>query len=302
VKAGAALLVIALLAGCAGGEGPGEDGSDLECLLPAASELEGWSVVEGPVTHAPETLYEYIDGAADRYLTHGFRALLHVRYQLGEDPLASVTLDLYDMGSDLGAFGIYSAGRWPEVEVEPWGAEGYREGTVAAAWKGCLFVRGEADDERPELIALLERLVAGAADGVAGEPSPPAILAALPEENRVPRSERCLPENLLGHVFLSGGVTAIYEIEGRRAELFFSLLEDATDAGEALEALGDHLGRRGRLDGDLPSIGGGGFRYTEPTLGSGSVVRSGAYVAGIHGEMSAKERERLLARLVDGLR
>jgi hypothetical protein len=302
VRAGAALLAVALLAGCEGGEERGGAGSDLERLLPAASELEGWSVAEAPVTHLPGTLYEYLDGGADRYLSHGFRRLLHVRYQLGDDPLASVTLDLYDMGSALGAFGMYAAGRWPELEVEPWGVEGYREGPVAAAWKGRVFVHGESDDERPELIAMLERLVARAAQGAAGESTPPAILAALPAENRVPRSERYVPGNLLGHAFLSRGVTATYEIEGRRAELFFSRLESEKEAEEALEALRDHLVRRGGLDGDLPSIGDGGFRYLDRSLGSGSVVRSGVHVAGLHGEMSIEEREDLLARLVDGLR
>jgi hypothetical protein len=253
------------------------------------------------VEHSPESLFEYLDGGAERYLTHGFRRLLHVRYQLGDDPMASVTLDLYDMGSQLGAFGIYSAGRWPEVETRRWGVEGYRAETVAAAWKGRLFVHGEADDDRSPLIAMLEKLVARAARNAPGEASPPAILTALPTGGRLERSERYVPANLLGHAFLPGGVLAGYEVEGRRAELFFSDLGSEAGAGEALEALRDHLSRRGTLDRELSSIGEEGFRYKQPALGSGTVVRTGPFVAGIHGEMPTEERERILARLVIGL-
>jgi hypothetical protein len=297
----AGLLAVALLMACAGDPVPEDSEADLERLLPAASELEGWQVAEGPAAHGPETLFEYMNGGAERYLSHGFRRLVHVRYQLGDDPLASVTLDLYDMGSELGAFGIYSDGRWPEVETRPWGAEGYRFGAVAAAWKSRVFVHAEADDERPELVAMLETLVARVAGGVPGEASPPAVLAALPAEGLVARSERYTPSDLLGHAFLPGGVTATYQIEGRRAELFYTDLGGEEAAGEALEALRDHLQVRGEVGAPLASPGSGGFRFEALVLGSGSVVRAGSFLAGVHGEMDDEEREALLSRLVRGL-
>jgi hypothetical protein len=297
----AAILAAVLLTACAGDPAPEGSEVDLDRLLPVASELEGWGVAEGPTAHGPETLFEYMNGGAERYLSHGFRRLLHVRYQLGEDPLASVTLDLYDMGSELGAFGIYSAGRWPEVEARPWGAEGYRFGTIAAAWKGRVFVHGQADDERPELAAMLETLVARAADGAPGEPSPPAILAVLPAEGLVARSERYVPSHLLGHAFLPGGVSATYEIDGRRAVLYYADLGTEEAAAEALEALRSHLQRRGEVGEPLGTPGAGGFRFTAPTLGSGSVVRTGSHVVGGHGELSAREREALLALLARAL-
>jgi len=290
----AAVLALTLMMGCGGVE----EQSELAGLLPPASELDGWVASEGPIEHSPETLYEYLDGGADRYLTSGFRELLHVRYQLGDDPLACVTLDVYNMGTELGAFGIYSAARPPGVELRRWGAEGYREGTIAAARKGRVYVHGEADDEQPELIRMLERLVAWVSDGAAGEASPPSILAPLPVAGRVPQSERYLPANLLGHSFLPGGVLASYEIEGQGAELYFSELAGETAAGEALGALRDHLAQWGSIDDEVSSIGAGGFRYTEPTLGAGTVVRAGSHVAGIHGDLPAEARERVLGELV----
>ncbi len=295
-------LALALLTGCgAGGPTPMARPSDLEALLPQTAELAGWSIAEGPVEYAPETLYEYLDGGADRYLSHGFRRLLHVRYQLAEDPLAAVTLDLYDMGDELGAFGIYSAGRRPGMEIRPWGAEGYRTGVVAAAYRGRIFVHGAADDERPELMGMLERLVAAAGARAEGGTSPPAILDPLPADGLVAGSEGYVAADLLGHSFLPGGVLATYEVEGRRAELYVSDLGGGAAASSALGALRDHLAREGVVDSDGVAIGRDGYRYRDPVLGQGTAVRAGHFVAGIHGDLPPETREAILARLVASL-
>jgi hypothetical protein len=296
-----AILTLTVVVGCGGGEAPIEERPDLAGLVSAASSLAGWTVAEGPTEHTPATLYEYLDGGADRYLSHGFRMLLHVRYQLGADPLASVTLDVYDMGSELGAFGIYGAARPLEVDVEPWGAEGYRVGTIAAAWKGSVYVHGEADDERPELIAMLELSVAGVSGRAKGEASLPSVLAPLPVDGRVAQSERYVPADLLGHSFLPGGVLATYEIEGQRAELYIRDLSSEAAAGEALEMLRTHLSKWGSVEGEVTSLGGGGFRYSDPTLGAGTTVSAGRHVAGIHGEMGIQTREAVLGALVEAL-
>jgi hypothetical protein len=297
-RAPTAALLLVLLVGCGAVEAPVEQTSDLFNLLPPEPELTGWSISEGPVRYTPETLYEYINGGADRYLTHGFQQLLHVRYQLGDDFLAGVTLDVYDMGAELGAFGIYSAARAPGVEVHPWGAEGYRSGPIAAAWKGAFYVHGEADDRRPELIEMLERLVAGVCERASGDPSMPAALDPLPVAGRVAQSERYVPADLLGHSFLPGGVLATYVLDGQRAELFLSDLGNETAAVEALAALRDHLASRGRFDGEVKTLGAGGFRYSDPTIGSGTVIRSGRFIAGIQGDAGSEEREAVLAELI----
>jgi hypothetical protein len=261
----------------------------------------GWSIAEGPGQYDPNTLYEYLNGGAERYQALGFRRLVHLRYQRGGDPMESVALDIYDMGSELGAFGIYSAGRPRGVEVRPWGAEGYRSGTIAAAYRGNVYVHGEADDDRPELLAMLEDLMATVADSARGPASPPAVLASLPATGRVPGSERYVAADLLGHSFLGGGVLAEYEIGGARGELFFGDLDDDGRAGRAFGLLRAELeGRGASIEGSVP-LGQDGFRYTDPVMGSGSVVRSGGVVAGAHGQLPTEARERLLGELIAAL-
>lgn len=290
------IFAVGILAACCGRKPPGEKEPDLARLLPEVSDLEGWTVAEGPVAHAPETLYEYLDGGADRYLGYGFKGLLHIRYSLRDDPVASVTLDVYDMGGKLGAFGIYSAARPPGVEASRWGAEGYRDGTIAAAWKGPVYVHGEADDDRPELVAMLESLVKRVCETIPGEASPPRVLSELPADGRVPGSERWVPANLLGHSFLGGGVLATYEFGGLKSEFYLADLGSSADARRAMEQLRAHLSEWGSIEDELESLGDEAFRYGNPTLGSGTAVRGGGLVVGIHGEIAAEDRERVLAQ------
>ena len=273
----------------------------LERLLPDPATLAGWTVDDGPTSHSSDTLFEYLDGGAPQYLTYGFQRMVHVRYALGGDPLASVTLDIFDMASELGAFGIYASGRPPAIDPEPWGSEGYLSGTVAAAWLGSIYVLGEADDDRPELLDMLERLVARVMLAAPGEPSRPAILEPLPSKGLVPLSERYVAHDLLGHAFLPGGVVATYQVEDRRGQLFFSDLGNPETAADAVIQLRDHQIRLGTVDEDIATIGNGGFRFTDPGLGAGVVVWTGSFVAGAWGDLGNETQLELLGHLIDNL-
>jgi hypothetical protein len=283
------LAVAALVAGC-------RPATRVASLVPASPE--GWALAEGPLAFRPDTLYEYLDGAAPRYLDYGFREAAHVRYTLGGDAHAAVTLDIYDMGSALGAFGIYSSARPPGVEARPWGAEGYRFETVAAARKGRVYVHVEADDERPALVGMAERLAADVAGRAPGPAEAPAILRPLPPEGRVPGSERYVARDLLGHAFLPGGVLASYAVDGREAELYFSELEDRAAAEAAVARLRAHHAEGGATVRDVRSSGASGFRHEHPTWGSGVVVAAGRHVAGVQGDIPEEAQRRLLDSLV----
>ena len=303
VRSRHAVLFLALVVGiegCAGNDPTKPAAPTIAHLLPPVVEFAGWTVAEGPVEYSPDTLYEYLNGGAERYRSHGFRRLLHIRYQLGEDPLACVTLDVYDMGSELGAFGIYSAARPVGPPPRQWGAEGYRNGTIAGAYKGPIFIHGEADDDRHELVETLEELMSRVAGGADGSVSPPAILDPLPQTHRQTGSERYVPSNLLGHSFLPGGVLATYEVDGRRGEFFYTEFGSETEAVDAMAALRAHFEERDTIAGGVPPFGDDGFRTTDPIFGQGTVVRKGDLIAGIHGDLPIDEGEDILRRLIAG--
>ncbi len=295
------LVVAALVVGCGPGEEPAVGGTGLAKLLPAAASMNGWQMADGPTDYDSDTLYEYLNGGAPLYLKFGFQRMVHVRYQFGDHSLSSVTLDVYDMGSDLGAFGLYRSGRPPGAEVRDWGAEGYRSGTVAAAWRGSISIHAEADENRAELTEAMEDLVAKVANDVVGSTSRPQIIGLLPRDGLVPWSERIVAEDLMNHAFLPGGVLATYRVAGDEGTVFFSDLAGERAVTEAMAELRAHHDQWGEIVDDIDSIGDGGFRFSDPGLGSGAVVSTGFFVVGVHGGLPFDVQMDLLGRLVDSL-
>jgi len=290
------IVVPVVLVACARPELPSDPWFELEYLLPDPASFEGWQAAEGPTFYVPDTLWEFLDGGAPRYLDYGFVRMVHLRYQLGDDPLSSVSLEVYEMASELGAFGIYSSIRPPDLSVRSWGAEGFRSGNAAAAWKGAVFVHASADDGRPELIEAMEELVSRVCVAVNAEVSRPSVLDPLPSEYLVPRSERYVASDLFGHAALPGGVIATYEIGGLRGDLFYSELENEAAAEEALEAFRSEKERWAEVSGTS-----GGFRFEDPGGGSGTVRQSGRFVIGVQGDLPFDVHEALLAGLLEGL-
>jgi hypothetical protein len=295
------LVASALVVGCGSGKEPAVEGTGLAELVPTASSMNGWKIADGPTDYDSDTLFEYLNGGAPLYLDFGFQRMVHVRYQFGDSYLSSVTLDVYDMGSDLGAFGLYRSGRPTGAEVRDWGAEGYRSGTVAAAWKGGVSIHAEADDDRPELIEAMEGLVAEVANSVDGGTSHPQIIDLLPRAGLVPWSERMIAEDLMNHAFLPGGVLATYRVAGDEGTMFFSDLAGELAVTEAMAELRAHQGQWGEIVDDIDSIGDGGFRFFDPGLGSGAVVSTGFFVVGVHGGLPFDVQMDLLGRLVENL-
>jgi hypothetical protein len=288
------VAALVVLVACARTELPPEPELEIEDLLPAPTSLEGWQIAEGPTSYIPDTLWEFLDGGAPRYLDYGFIRMVSVRYQLGDDPLSSVSVEVYEMASELAAFGIYSSIRPPDLSVRTWGAEGYRSGNDAAAWKGAIFVHGSADDERPELIEMMEALISRVCAAFAGDVSRPSVLAPLPSEHLVPHSERYVASDLFGHADLPGGVLATYEIDGRRGDLFFSELENEAAADAAVEAFRSEKERWAEVSGTTD-----GFRFEDPGGESGTVLRSGRFVIGVQGDLPFDAQDDLLERLAE---
>ena len=88
-------------------------------------EMTGWKQSGEIQTFIPKNLYEYINGAADLYLTYDFQELKVAEYQ--NEKKASVTVDVYRHKTPLYAFGIYSQERLSEANFLDIGAQGYDE-------------------------------------------------------------------------------------------------------------------------------------------------------------------------------
>ena len=90
-------------------------------------EIQGFTKTGAPVSYKPETLFEYIDGAAELYLIYDFSGLNLQIYQDKEGN--SITAEIYDQQNVNNSFGIYSQERPYECEFLQIGTQAnYMEG------------------------------------------------------------------------------------------------------------------------------------------------------------------------------
>jgi hypothetical protein len=105
-----AALVLSLVA--AAGTGAQTSPVPGSVFLPAPAWLAGWTASGPPEHFEREGLYGYINGGSEVFLQYGFRRVDVGRYRKGSgEALPEVTADIYLMGSDLEAFGIFSIRR-----------------------------------------------------------------------------------------------------------------------------------------------------------------------------------------------
>jgi hypothetical protein len=227
----------------------------LSSLLP---ELPGWSLPEAPRPFSPGTLFEYIDGAAENYLSYGFAELLVGDFKK-DGSAASLTVEIYDMGDDIRAFGIYSSERYPESRFLEIGNQGYLEEGTLNFIVGRFYVKllcfdcGEGTEE-------VLRLAAGQVERkVPVKGQLPPLLRLFPGEGLVANSEKFILQNVLGFGFLHHGYLADYHAGGEEFELF---IIQGTSRQDAQSMLDQYLDSQ-RKAGQPPQKGSLGYQVKD---------------------------------------
>lgn len=200
-------------------------------LLP---RIAGWKLTEEPRTYLPGTLFEYIDGAAESYLSYGFQELAVGDYKNEKTP-ATLTVEIYDMGSGLSAFGIYSAERYPGSRYLEVGAQGYFEEGTLNFFVGQDYVKLICFDGGDAAEAVLKEFAGQIGKGLGKGGGLPPVLALFPREGLVANSEKFIRQNVLGYGFLHDGYIADYRSSGQDFELFIIEGQDAAEAAKMLE-------------------------------------------------------------------
>jgi hypothetical protein len=210
---------------------PAEVKTRLAALLPKGGDT---------VRFYSSDLYRYMDGGADIYLKYGLVAMVHRGYKsAGVD----MTVDVFDMGGPLEAFGIYSAERSPEYHFIDIGTEGYSSESTLNFLQGRYYVRLSAfGDGAPPALDSFARAISRS---IGGDRSLPGLLDMLPRENRVARSEKYVVQAPAGHEFLAPALTAAYRFDGKATSLVISLAPDEQEAERRVEKLQRYYQRSG---------------------------------------------------------
>jgi hypothetical protein len=167
-----------------GGLSMGKGTSELALFLP--DTLQGWKVAREDARYSRDTLYDYIDGGAELYLSYGFKRVINRTYVKANQP--DMVVDIFDMDTSQNAYGVFSHSM-ETVETAFGQGSQYSEGLVLF-WKGHYYISIMAHPETPESKKALFDL-AKKIDGAIAEEGPlPAILNLLPQRALVRESIR----------------------------------------------------------------------------------------------------------------
>ena len=81
-------------------------GQEIEKLIPALSDLEGWKMTAAPEVFIGDDLFSLIDGGADLYLEYGFDRVVTAHY--ADPALNNIQIEIYGMIDAPSAYGIFS--------------------------------------------------------------------------------------------------------------------------------------------------------------------------------------------------
>ena len=171
---------------------------------------DGWTLVDQEYRYGRDNLWEYINGAAELFLTYRFRELIVADFEQGE---AAITVSVYDMSGPLDAFGVFETEKPDKAEVL---ADDGAAAVLQAPYQGLMFkdrfyvkVEAGGGDVSAESLGGAMKEVA---EGLPGEAGLPPQLAVLPEEGRVPGSVAFAGGNFLGFEDLRSCLYADYKV------------------------------------------------------------------------------------------
>lgn len=212
-------LTLSVLPGC----------SDGASVFP---DVSGWESASDVLIYDADNLWEYINGAAELFVSFGVQSCRTTDLASGD---LIVTVDLYDMGTPLNAFGVYNQ----EASGETVALADAVSAMISPPYQALLLkghtyakvnvFEGELDLETGQ--QLLEALAAA----LPGETSLPEELALLPDQGKVAGTDAYQAEAFLGLGELSNCVFADYALDGEESWKGFVVTPDA--ASEVWEAL-----------------------------------------------------------------
>ncbi len=241
-------------------------------LLPPESPFEGWKMNGKPVLHHPDNLWEYINGQAELYLGYGFVQLVTATYSHHSATTCTITLDIYDMGSKLNAFGIFNQLASSGLKSAKVGLDSYILSPMLAFYKSRYFVSlnaGWMADDTEDILIRFARLVD---KRISDNGTLPLEIALLPEEKQLPGTLRYIPNSLLGHKFLLRGIEALYNTDSGKLKLFIAFYEKEQDAQTSFKEYKEYIANKNKKIKELELNKLPAFFAEEPYQGNILVV------------------------------
>ncbi|MCU0287273.1 MAG: hypothetical protein MUF15_12875 [Acidobacteria bacterium] len=249
---------------------------DIKSLFP---QLNGWTQKGNIDIYNPDNLYEYIDGAADVFLSYDFQELATASFET--KPKGSFTVDIYRHGNNKNGFGIYSQEKPAKGPFIAIGAQGYYEKGVLNFLAGPFYIKIAGFDLGDRDETILKEAAQQIAQKIQGDLQFPQIVSCFPLEEKIENSERYAAESFMGHSFLHSAFTADYGKEGRKIQVF---IIETNDEKETRKMLDDYLNFVKSKGMTVENPGQNFYRFQDPyyrSSGMMNIKQSGNYLWGL---------------------
>jgi hypothetical protein len=246
----------------------------LLALLPGKNEVPGWAQSQPPRSFNPGNLWEFIDGAADGYLTYGFQEVVSADYAQ-EGTGYQTVIDVYQMKDPLNAFGKYSEERNPEYQFLKVGNEGYSGGTSLNFWSGPYYVKITTFDEKDAIKQEMTKLANAIAAKISAPAAEPVEVTFFPKANQLPHTIVYIPRDVLAQSYFTNGFQAMYKAGDKEYKMILVSLDDPAGAQNALGLYRQFLSKGGKEVKDLKAPGDGGFSGKDSFYGNMAAIRAG---------------------------
>lgn len=237
--------------------------------------IGGWSRDGAVQRFGPGNLWEYINGAAEQYLTFGFQELETARYV--KPGGRTVTVDLYRMGDRLKAFGIFAQEANPKRQPAALGVGGRLGSDTAEFWSGVYYAKLVVMPGGPDAKALVSDLARGLAPVLGPPGGMPEEVGLLPAEGLVADSIRLVPEDALGQASFAGALQGTYAGAPAPSTLLLIPFADADRAAAEADRYRTFLGQGSQAPKAL-SLADGGFVARDAYYGQVVAARSGRWL------------------------
>ncbi len=188
--------------------------TDLPFKLP---DIGGWYKTLKTEVYYPNSLWNYIDGAADMYLEYDFVDLHLAEYRMNEKYFI---VEFYHHNNANCAFGIYSQERPVNIEILNIGAEGYQDGAVLNFLVDDYYIKLSTSSNDKLVENTMIEAARKIAQAINISAKFPRLLKCFPQQDKILNSEKYIHKNFLGFEFLKYAFSVKYAAGDDNYELF----------------------------------------------------------------------------------
>jgi hypothetical protein len=272
--------------------------------LKARIRLEGvladFRITEKPVIYYRDTLWKYINGGAVAYLAYGFKEAVTFTATHHESGLEFV-VDIYDMGKQIHAYGIYSFERSQEGVPVEWGCDGRLYGNALYFWQDRYYVKIMAYDTAQGTEKLLSKIAGSISRKLPDVDASPKQLAVFPEIGRIKDSDQYIKTDVLGQDYFHDGFRMEYDRKGQRYTI---LLIEGTTREETAVNLNKYLAYLNEMSkqgNELTGLGEQAFTGKDSFYGPVILSRKNRFIIGVFGLPDMAAAKKIILAMLEKL-